>query len=73
VPKTKQTTAVTGVKVREGCETGSKQERRWLGMMGCCAEVRRSNRNEMREGRSVGEVRDEVGMKLYSVKICVIV
>jgi hypothetical protein len=48
VPKTKQTMAVAGVKVREGCEMGSKQEQRWLGMMGCCAEVRRSNRNEMR-------------------------
>jgi len=56
--------AVAGVRVREGCETGSKQERRWLGMMGCCAEVRRSNRNEMREGRSVSEVWDEVGTKI---------
>ena len=33
-------------------------------MMGCCAEVRRSNRNEMREGRSVSEVWDEVGTKI---------
>ena len=67
MPKTKQTTAVAGVRVREGCETGSKQERRCLGIMECCAEVRRSNRNEMREGWGVSEVRDEVGTKLYSV------
>jgi hypothetical protein len=48
VPKTKQATAVMGVRVREGCEMGSKQEEVMGEGCECCAEVRRSKRNETR-------------------------
>ena len=32
-----------------------------LGRLGCCAEVCKSNGNEMQEGQSVSEVWNEVG------------